>query len=754
MEEKLDAEIRRLQEQSARELEEVRVHSREVYEREARSLREARSEAQSELARVTSRLETVQRTHDAFVLSHQAATSESSVAVAEIRSQLKVKAFELERLGLAHEEQGNTLRQVRLEAEVLREKLEVVRGEYLALEARLHRDTAELEAKLLSEREKVEAYEALELELDSAVLEAGAAEAEVALEGRRRPRRTRRAFGVDDGDDDEEEEEEGGDNAGGEDEEGAGGFDDDEEDGGLVDGDDDAGSRHVRRYPRRERLGGRPHSSSASASPYFSARRPQSSVLAALGAGVPTATRRRVRQSIQLAERLVRAQREIAHLKRELLATTKAVEREADRANRAERLVREAGKPQALIVDELRRADDEIRRARTENDVLRQRLAAAARALEDSASAREALETDLKRVLARRNELTDLRRLVDEALLASATSAASRRVGRSEGDSDLRRDGDGDGNGGVGVADGAHMAVDGGAPPAAAAAAGLGAGSFFAPTSPGAMALSGHSKRPGSASPSGSRDATMRAGVSGEERHGGSEDGQFGFLSTDSRPGSEAGTEADRDSEAFSQAPSRSSGAAFSEHRGDEDHHRGSQASLSSPSRARAGERGAVDEVDPMVRSGGASPMSTRSGSLSPPRRPAGLDLGSDSNRVDDAAGARTTRRTRGAVVDAGGGEVAHLNLPRGGWVRTTTSFQSSSSAAAAALPGGTSTPGPRRVTPTHSPAAASFAASGVTASPGPSMVAFPSLVSGTAVAASAAGGRPRWYSRERVTQR
>ncbi|CAM9974196.1 unnamed protein product, partial [Ectocarpus sp. 8 AP-2014] len=76
-------------------------------------------------------------------------------AVGEVRSELRLKSFELSQLGVAHAEKCSSLRQAGLEVDMLKEQVAVHRAEFAELEASTTRKTSELQLLLVGERDKV-----------------------------------------------------------------------------------------------------------------------------------------------------------------------------------------------------------------------------------------------------------------------------------------------------------------------------------------------------------------------------------------------------------------------------------------------------------------------------------------------------------------------------------------------------------------------------------------------------------------------
>lgn len=90
--------------------------------------------------------------------------------LAETRIQLKIRTEELERVNSIYHETLGNLNAHKLENEMLREKLNVVKGEYYKAEANGKEEMSSLKAQVAVLREQLANYEIIEKEMDEAVL--------------------------------------------------------------------------------------------------------------------------------------------------------------------------------------------------------------------------------------------------------------------------------------------------------------------------------------------------------------------------------------------------------------------------------------------------------------------------------------------------------------------------------------------------------------------------------------------------------
>jgi chromosome segregation ATPase len=177
-EERLQAEVSKLHAQTSKEIEEIRTHAKESYERELKALKESRTDAVAETQRLRHRIELLQHAlAEAQAASNSTDTSKAAI-VAELRGALKLKSFEVEKVAVACADQEATITKLTSENEMLREKANILQTEFMQLEASSEKARVRLEATLQAERDKTQVYERLELDLDNAVTAAGKAELE------------------------------------------------------------------------------------------------------------------------------------------------------------------------------------------------------------------------------------------------------------------------------------------------------------------------------------------------------------------------------------------------------------------------------------------------------------------------------------------------------------------------------------------------------------------------------------------------
>ena len=146
---------------------------RDTHDRQVEQLREARDLALADTDKWHTRYAELKRQHDEHLLASAQQLANAEVQLATVRSELKLKCFEAERLSAQCEQSLATARRDELTSDAAREKLEVLKAEYYALQARSTERGAELDAKLSAALEKLSSYEQLESELVKMVVAGG-----------------------------------------------------------------------------------------------------------------------------------------------------------------------------------------------------------------------------------------------------------------------------------------------------------------------------------------------------------------------------------------------------------------------------------------------------------------------------------------------------------------------------------------------------------------------------------------------------
>ena len=172
-EDRVQSELAALRQRAEQEMAEIKKSTAEMYQRQNRMLSDAKEEATAELSRARARLDEVEKARDVAVREHTALASSFEGQVSEARSAAKIKTMELERLHVAYEDSQTMNRQLRLESDMYRDKLEVLRSELYSLQSSSDKRIAELEGQLANYSSRLSTFESIETNLSLAIGDMG-----------------------------------------------------------------------------------------------------------------------------------------------------------------------------------------------------------------------------------------------------------------------------------------------------------------------------------------------------------------------------------------------------------------------------------------------------------------------------------------------------------------------------------------------------------------------------------------------------
>ena len=90
----------------------------------------------------------------------------SESKVSEIKSELKLKSFELERNQMINEETVKNYQKALMENEKLQKKIEIIQKEFYTLQLQNDKRFLEMENELMEKKSRLENYEKVENEMD------------------------------------------------------------------------------------------------------------------------------------------------------------------------------------------------------------------------------------------------------------------------------------------------------------------------------------------------------------------------------------------------------------------------------------------------------------------------------------------------------------------------------------------------------------------------------------------------------------
>lgn len=157
------------------EIDLLRAQRRDLDKAELEALREARRDAVAAFDRESERRLAVERELESCRRERDSADAARVSATADLTAETKMLSFQAASLTARLEAETEARQQADEKAQSLRAQLDVAEREHAALEARAAAEERGLRARVQDAGHKIAAYEQLELELDSAVLQTAAA---------------------------------------------------------------------------------------------------------------------------------------------------------------------------------------------------------------------------------------------------------------------------------------------------------------------------------------------------------------------------------------------------------------------------------------------------------------------------------------------------------------------------------------------------------------------------------------------------
>lgn len=168
-EERLERELGRLRDDSARELAQIRSSSRELAERENRVLREGRDAADAEVRRLQLAVERLGEGAAARERELQHQVSVRELELSQLRGEARARGYEQAALATAFEDRMGQLRQARAEGELLRDEASALRSALSQMERETDAQLARLTQELGAAKERLQLRAAWEQEVDARV---------------------------------------------------------------------------------------------------------------------------------------------------------------------------------------------------------------------------------------------------------------------------------------------------------------------------------------------------------------------------------------------------------------------------------------------------------------------------------------------------------------------------------------------------------------------------------------------------------
>lgn len=174
-ERKVTARVAEIQDENRLQLERLQHDTREMYARKTKDYELERDGALAKARQVEVELRDARRRCEELGATNHELKMSCEGTISSLATDVKLKAFELERSQLVVDEVQATMAAAKLEAEKLRSKVEVVTKEYYELKVTSDARIGALTAQQSEQKANLATYEALEKELDEVVMHAAEA---------------------------------------------------------------------------------------------------------------------------------------------------------------------------------------------------------------------------------------------------------------------------------------------------------------------------------------------------------------------------------------------------------------------------------------------------------------------------------------------------------------------------------------------------------------------------------------------------
>ena len=142
----------------------------EVYEKKIEYLREAKEESEMRLAKTERDLSEKTVSYDEILVEYRKIERMVDEEIGDVKLELRLKRDEAQRITHLYEENLSLVKELKLENAVLKEKLDLVKNDYYRLEAMERQKNADALAQVAVYKERLAHYEAIEKELDDAII--------------------------------------------------------------------------------------------------------------------------------------------------------------------------------------------------------------------------------------------------------------------------------------------------------------------------------------------------------------------------------------------------------------------------------------------------------------------------------------------------------------------------------------------------------------------------------------------------------
>ena len=170
-EQKLDKEVEALKENNREQLDHMKSVHEQLANREIKSLRSAKEDAENRAEHLDGKVTELRMECDRLRLELSTKDAKEQALATELRADIQMKSFQLEQVSTTMEEKTKLIHKLELENEMYTKQMEVLKQEFVQLETMLATNQIKHDTQLTLLNDKISAYNAMEIELDTAVLQ-------------------------------------------------------------------------------------------------------------------------------------------------------------------------------------------------------------------------------------------------------------------------------------------------------------------------------------------------------------------------------------------------------------------------------------------------------------------------------------------------------------------------------------------------------------------------------------------------------
>lgn len=163
-------ELNQMKQTHERELILHKENLSEVYEKKIEYLGEAKDESDMRLAKAERDLLEKTKAYDEILIEYRKIERMIDSEIGDVKLQLRLKTDELMRISSIYEENLSLCKELKIENASMKEKLDLVKNDYYRLEAVERQKNADALAQVAVFKERLAHYEAIEKELDDAII--------------------------------------------------------------------------------------------------------------------------------------------------------------------------------------------------------------------------------------------------------------------------------------------------------------------------------------------------------------------------------------------------------------------------------------------------------------------------------------------------------------------------------------------------------------------------------------------------------